>query len=174
VHAARRRESAGAFARVRDRAIRRAADSIAEQRTLWTLRHPGGVTLVYPSNLSADGALSIRDDLLARASTAHARGLAIHGAALVVSGALTVIPGPNLVAYYFAFRLVGHYFSWRGARRAAPARWDLRSDPALVELATLADLPRDARASRVAAIGGALGLPSLAAFFDRLAVPARS
>jgi len=94
--------------------------------------------------------------------------------ALVVSGVLVVIPGPNLIAYYFAFRVIGHYFSWRGTRRAALAAWDLRSEPALAELGGLADLPREARASRVDAIAARLHLPSLAAFFDRTAVSARS
>ena len=79
-----------------------------------------------------------------------------------------------MIAYYFLFRVVGHLFSWRGTRRAAAVHWDFRSEPALAELGTLADLPREARASRVDAIAAHLRLPSLAAFFDRTAVPARS
>ena len=165
---------AGMFARLRDRSIRRTAESIAEQRTLWTLRHAQRVALVHPSDLSAAHATAIRDGILAHAGTHHVRWLAFDSVALVVSGILVVIPGPNLLAYYFAFRVVGHYFSWRGARRAAEAGWDLRSEPALAELGGLADLPREARASRVAAIAARLRLPSLADFFDRTAVTARS
>jgi hypothetical protein len=164
----------GLFARVRDAIIRRTAEAIAEQRTLWMLRHARRATLVHPSDLSGEQATAIRARMLAHAGTHHVRWLAFDGVAFVVSGVLVIVPGPNLIAYYFAFRLIGHYFSWRGARRAAQAAWDLRSEPALAELGRLADLPRDARASRVDAIAAALRLPSLAAFFDRTAVPARS
>jgi len=175
VRAARRDSTgAGMFARMRDATIRRTAEAIAEQRTLWMLRHARRVTLVHPSDQSAAQATAIRDRILAHASTHHLRWLAFDGVALVVSGVLVVIPGPNLIAYYFAFRVIGHYFSWRGTRRAALAAWDLRSEPALAELGGLADLPREARASRVDAIAARLHLPSLAAFFDRTAVPARS
>jgi hypothetical protein len=175
VRAARHDEAAaGLIARVRDRVIRRTAEAIAEQRTFWMLRHAQRVTFVHPSDLSAAQAAAIRDRMLAQAGTHHARWLAFDGAALVVSGILVLIPGPNLIGYYLAFRVIGHYFSWRGARRATQAAWDLQSEPALAELGGLADLPREARASRVDAIAARLGLPSLAAFFDRTAVPARS
>jgi len=85
-----------------------------------------------------------------------------------------LIPGPNILAYYFAFRVVGHYLSWRGARQAIDATaWRLTPEPALAELGGLAHMARAARAPRVAAIAAELNLPRLAAFFDRTAVPAR-
>jgi hypothetical protein len=84
------------------------------------------------------------------------------------------VPGPNVLAYYFLFRVVGHYLSWRGARQALEAiTWSNLPEPALAELGRLAALPRDARQSRVQAIAEALNLPRLAAFFDRTAVPVR-
>jgi hypothetical protein len=49
--------------------------------------------------------------------------------------------------------------------------WTLEPDAGLAELGALADLPRDARAPRVAAIATSLNLPRLTAFFDRVAVP---
>jgi hypothetical protein len=49
----------------------------------------------------------------------HLRWLIIDLTLFVVSGILFFVPGPNLVAYYVAFRLVGHLQSWRDARRAA-------------------------------------------------------
>lgn len=166
--------AAGWFARARDRAICRTAEAIAEQRTLWTLRHAERVLLVHPSDMSPDAAAAARAQILAAAAAHHVRWLAIDTVALVASGVFVLVPGPNLIAYYFAFRVLGHFFSWRGARRAAAARWDFQSEPALAELRALADLPREARASRVEAIAARLRLPSLAAFFDRTAVPARS
>jgi hypothetical protein len=85
-----------------------------------------------------------------------------------------LVPGPNVLAYYFAFRVIGHYLSWRGARQALEnTTWSYRAEPALAELGQLAALPRHARASRVEAIANGLNLPRLAAFFDRTAVPAR-
>jgi hypothetical protein len=82
------------------------------------------------------------------------------------------IPGPNLVAYYFAFRLIGHLQSWRGARQAMDViKWSFEPDPGLAELASLIALPRAERAPRVAAIAARLNLPRLPSFFDRVTVP---
>ena len=84
------------------------------------------------------------------------------------------MPGPNVLAYYFLFRVVGHYLSWRGAGQALDViTWTNHPEPALAELGRLATLPRDARQSRVEAIADALNLPRLAAFFDRTSVPVR-
>ena len=160
----------GLWARACNAVVSRTADEIAEQRTLWTLRHGSSAELVHPSDLTAADAAAIRDRILVRARTQHLRWLLIDGIVLIASGVFMIVPGPNVIAYYFAFRVVGHYFSWRGARRALQATaWRLRSEPALVELGRLAQLPRDARASRVDAIASDLKLPRLAAFFDRTA-----
>jgi hypothetical protein len=175
VRTARRVESkATVWTRTRDWTVRRTAEAIAEQRTLWALRHCTSAALVHPSDLSPSQAAAERDRMLAAARTYHARWLAFDLAAFVASGLLVLLPGPNLIAYYFLFRLIGHFLSWRGARQAMQAAWDLRDEPALAELGRLADLPRDVRASQVDAIAAGLNLPSLAAFFDRTAVPARS
>jgi len=175
VHAARHADAqAGLWTRVRDSAVCRTAEAIAEQRTLWTLRHSTHPSLVHPSDLSASQAAAERDRMLTSARTHHARWLAFDLVALAVSGLLMIVPGPNLIAYYFAFRVIGHYLSWLGARHAMQAAWELRAEPALAELGRLADLPRDARATQVHAIAAGLNLPSLADFFDRTAVPARS
>jgi Mitochondrial K+-H+ exchange-related len=162
--------NSGFFARTRDLAVCRMAEAIAEQRTLWALRHGSDAELVHPSDLSAEDAAAIRDRILNRARTHHVRWLVVDAVILIASGAFVIVPGPNIIAYYFAFRVVGHYFSWRGARQALQATsWRLRAEPALVELGHLAQLPRAARASRVVAIAANLNLPRLAAFFDRTA-----
>ena len=107
-----------------------------------------------------------------RARSHHLRWLAVDGALFVVSGVLALVPGPNLIAYYFAFRVVGHLQSWRGARQGMDRiTWDFETDASLTELVSLVDVPRDARAPRVEAIAERLNLPHLAAFFDRVAVP---
>jgi hypothetical protein len=84
------------------------------------------------------------------------------------------VPGPNVIGYYFVFRVVGHFLSWRGARQGlARIVWRASVEPALTALGALADLPRDAREERVASLAAGLHLPKLAAFFDRVAIPAR-
>jgi hypothetical protein len=169
--AGRTRSSAGWFARVRDRAVCRTAETIAEQRTLWSLRHYDAATIVHPTDLSDGDATAVRDRLLAAARRHHGRWLAIDGVLLIVSGIFMLVPGPNVLAYYFAFRVVSHYLSWRGARQALDrTRWQQRSEPALLELGRLASEPRAARAGRVAAIAENKWLPRLAVFFDRTAI----
>ena len=172
VHSARGTQpSAGWFARMRDRAVCRAAETIAEQRTLWSLRHFTAVTIVHLSDLSDAGAIAARDKILAHARRHHGRWLAVDAVLLVVSGILTLVPGPNMLAYYFAFRVVSHYLSWRGARQALEStQWRQRPEPALAELGRLASVPRDARTARVHAIAAGMNLPRLAAFFDRTAI----
>jgi hypothetical protein len=173
VRTARRAEpAAGRLAHVRDRAVRGIVETIAEQRTLWSLRACTGAALVHPSDLTGETAAAARDRLLTRAGRHHGRWLMIDAVLLAVSGVFVIVPGPNVLAYYFAFRVVAHYLSWRGARQAlVRTAWRLSPEPALADLGRLAGLPRDARASRVDAIAAALNLPRLAAFFDRAAVP---
>jgi K+-H+ exchange-related protein len=175
VQAARHADpQAGRLARARDWAVRRTAETISEQRTLWALRHSRRASLVHPADRSPDECAAARDRVLAHARTHHGRWLVVDAVILAATGVFVIVPGPNILAYYFAFRLVGHYFSWMGARQAlVGTAWQLRAEPALTELGRLADLPRDARASRVDAIAAGLNLPRLAAFFDRTAVPAR-
>jgi len=175
VHTARRREpSATRWGRARDWTVCHIAESIAEQRTLWSLRHGSTATLVYPSNLSEQAAVERRAAILAHARRYHGVWLILDGLLFVASGLLVLVPGPNVFAYYFGFRMIGHYLSWRGAGHGIDrTQWSTRPEPALDELAALAGEPRDARASRVEAIAEALKLPRLAAFFDRAAVPAR-
>jgi hypothetical protein len=175
VHAARHADpDAGRMARARDWAVRRTAETISEQRTLWALRHSRRAALVHPADRSPVECAAARDRVLAHARMHHGRWLVVDGVIFAATGVFVIVPGPNILAYYFAFRLVGHYFSWRGARQAlVGTAWQLRAEPALTELGRLADLPRDARASRVHAIATGLNLPRLAAFFDRTAVPAR-
>ena len=175
VHTARRREpSATRFARWRDWAVCHVAEMIAEQRTLWSLRHASSATLAYPSNLPEADALGACDRVLAHARRHHGIWLVVDGMLLIASGLLALVPGPNILAYYFGVRALGHYLSWRGAGQAIDRTvWQGRPEPALAELGTLVNEPRDTRAPRVAEIAASLNLPRLAVFFDRTAVPVR-
>ena len=167
-------ESGGRLARARDWMVRRVAQSIAEQRTLWLLRDATTASFVHPSELSAASAADIRARMLAHARRHHGWWLMLNLVGVAVTAALAILPGPNLVAYYFALRAVGHALSWRGARQARDRiTWRVRADPALTELGRLAHLSRDERAARVAGIAADLHLPRLPALFDRTAVPER-
>jgi hypothetical protein len=169
VDKARRGGAAGRFGRWRDALICRLAESIAEQRTLWALRHHSEASVLYPSRLTDAEVRSVINTLLAKSRQHHLRWLIVDGLLFILSGLFFLIPGPNLIAYYFAFRLVGHLQSWRGARQAMDTmRWSYTPDRGLDELASLVDLPRAARAPQVEAIAARLNLPRLSAFFDRI------
>jgi hypothetical protein len=93
---------------------------------------------------------------------------------VAVTAILVLLPGPNLIGYYFVYRAIGHFLSWRGARQALEhIAWTLRSEDTLTELGELAPQPRAERAGRVAVLAARLQLPRLVAFFDRVAVPTR-
>jgi hypothetical protein len=84
---------------------------------------------------------------------------------------LTVIPGPNVAAYYFVFRVVGHYLSWAGARHGVSSvQWRYVSCPPLTDLRPIGTLPRTERAVLAHAVAGRLGLEHLDSFAERIAL----
>jgi plasmid stabilization system protein ParE len=169
---AQRRGSGTRFGRWRDRVVSALAESIAEQRTLWALRAVDTACVVMPSSLSPERARAIMMTDFALARRHHLRWLAVDGLIFIATGLLAIVPGPNVLAYYFLFRVVGHLQSWRGARQGMDRiAWTFTPDDALAELASLADEPRATRASRVEAIAERLNLPHLASFFERIALP---
>ena len=170
VDKARRSGPRGRLAQWRDAVVRRLAESLAEQRTLWALRHETEVTLCYPSSLSEATAREGLNRLLTDARRHHGWWLIIDLVLFVASGVLFFVPGPNILAYYLAFRVFGHLNSWRGARHGAECTtWRLHPDADLAELARLVGTPRETRAPLVAEIAARLNLPRLVAFFDRVA-----
>jgi hypothetical protein len=172
VDAARRGSSTGRFAQWRDAIVSRLAESIAEQRTLWNLGGEERATLRYPATLTSDRARAVLMDTLAAAKRHHLRWLIVDFLLFAATGIVAIVPGPNVFAYYMLFRVIGHFRSWWGARRGTErVSWTFEDDDALTELASLVDVPRAARAVRVAAIAERLNLPRLSAFFDRVAVP---
>ena len=125
--------STGRFARLRDWLVRNAAESIDEQRTLWSLRRVMSATLVYPADLSAATANATRGQLLACARAHHGRWLLVNLIGVAATAILVLLPGPNVIGYYFLFRVAGHYLSWQGARHALRGiAWRTRAEPANV------------------------------------------
>jgi hypothetical protein len=173
VDAARRGSATSRFAQWRDRIVCHLAESIAEQRTLWALRETAAAIVAFSSTTTDATAGASLNRLLADARRHHGRWLAIDIVLMAITGPLFFfVPGPNVISWYFLFRVIGHLLSWRGARRAMDRiRWTYQPDHRLAELARLVDVPRAARAQRVEAIAATLNLPRLSAFFDRVAVP---
>ncbi|HEX7088103.1 MAG TPA: hypothetical protein VF198_17215 [Vicinamibacterales bacterium] len=160
------------WGRVKARGRRMVAESIAEQRLLWHLRRQTVASLVHPEDLPADAAQSIVRESLQADFDKHLRWLVVDAVLGAASLALVLIPGPNLLGYYFTFRIVGHLFSMRGARQGLTrVRWEPRASGELAELRPLVSVDCDARRPLVEAISARLQLEHLRRFFDRVAVP---
>ena len=158
-------------ARVKARVLRYVAESIAEQRLLWTLRGRTAATLVYPADLTDPHALEILRRQLNRDFERHRFWLAIDSLGLIGSAALALLPGPNLVAYYFLFRVVGHFLCVRGARQGLVAcDWTAQQSAGLAALRALIGAQPDERSERVRAVASELGLEHFAAFFEKSAI----
>jgi len=81
---------------------------------------------------------------------------------------LFLVPGPNVVAYYFGFRLVGHYLSRRGAVHAlTEISWSVCPRAQLSRLRQAIALGGLDREREVHQVASELHLPHLAKFFER-------
>jgi hypothetical protein len=121
----------GKLGRARHWLVRRIAESIDEQRTLWSLRGVIAASFIYPSDLSANTAASVRAQLLAQARSLHGWWLVANLVGVAATAILVLLPGPNVIGYYFLFRTIGHYLSWRGARQAIERIvWQSRAEDA--------------------------------------------
>ena len=168
---AERKDQRGWFGRVRARAMRWVAESIAEQRLLWHLRGETAACLFHPDDIAAADAVALMRKQLGRDFDKHQFWMIFDLLGLVGSFLLVPIPGPNILLYYFAFRVVGHYLSLRGARQGLNGTsWRTEASAPLTELRRVAVLDGPARDARVSEIAGRLRLEHLAAFFERTAI----
>ena len=171
----RRREHAAVihgnwFVRVRRRMMRWVAETIAEQRLLWNLRRHNDAALHYPDDLSeSDADIQLRQQL-ARDFEKHRLWLAIESVLLLLSGLLILIPGPNIIGYFLAFRVVGHFFSVRGARKGLDCvLWTKVPSAPLTELRNALTMDAAARLRVAESVASHLQLHHLATFFQRTA-----
>jgi K+-H+ exchange-related protein len=159
------------FGELSDTALGWVAERIAEQRLLWNLRREQAAVAVHPPDLTFEQVLTLIKRTLQRDYDRHRLWLVIDAVGLVVSGLLALIPGPNVVAYYFAFRVVGHWLSMRGAvqglRRVS---WSGRPCPPLTELRDAVLMESAARDARIHDIASRLRLPHLRNFVERVVV----
>jgi hypothetical protein len=158
--------------RMKARTLRWVAESIAEQRLLWQLRGKAAVLLVYPADLTDAQARELLKRSLQRDWERHRFWLAIDGLGAAGSALLILLPGPNFIGYYFVFRIVGHYFSLRGARQGLnTVTWTTEASPPLATLRTMVGEAPEAREDRVREVASTLRLEHLTSFFQRSAIP---
>jgi len=150
------------------RARRWIAESIAEQRLLWHLRGQTAASLLYPDDLDEARARGILRASLLRDFDRHRFWLVVDGLLFVASAALALLPGPNVVAYYFGFRMVGHYLSLRGAGRGLhDVAWRHEASAPLSTLRRAIALAPDERVREVRDVALALDLEHLPTFVER-------
>jgi hypothetical protein len=156
--------------RLKARLMRWIAERVAEQRLLWHLRGRDEACLLYPSDLADTDALRILRASFQHDRDAHLRWLVFDSLLLLASGLLAIVPGPNVLAYYFAFRVVGHYLAWHGARQGLDrVRWSAQPSDALASLRRVLTLSRGDRHEHVVRVQQELQLSHLARFLERMA-----
>ena len=101
----------------------------------------------------------------------HRNWLIVDTVGLIASAALTLLPGPNLLAYYFLFRVGGHWFSMRGASQGRyRITWTGRPCAALGELRDVVAMAPDVRDERIRDVASRLRLRNLTTFFERVVI----
>jgi hypothetical protein len=164
-------EVKGWLGRLNDRFLAWVVERIAEQRLLWNLRRQTAAVAVYPSDLSPEQVMTIVRAALQRDYERHRMWLVIDTLGMLASVALVIIPGPNIVGFYFLFRVGGHYLSMRGASQGLHRlTWSAKESGALAELRALSVLEPRAREGRIQEIADCLRLQHLPTFFERMAV----
>ncbi len=170
-HGSADRPDPGWYGRLKARSMRWVAETMAEQRLLWHLRRQPAACLFHPDDLDGAAADARLRQQLQRDFEKHRLWLIVDSLGFVASGLLFLVPGPNVVAYYFAFRIVGHFFSMRGARQGlSVAAWSCEPSPALTELRQALAMPAEDRVSRVEAVAAALRLEHFVKFFERVSI----
>lgn len=162
-------EEAGWGARLRTALTRGLAAWISQHRLLWHMRHVREGVLVHAADLDAEQALAIARGRLQRQSDHHRFWMVIDAIATAIFGPLFFfVPGPNLISWYFAAKMAGHWLAFRGARRGVSGvEWSARVSPALDEVREALALPAGQRRPRLRELSRELHLEHLATFVER-------
>lgn len=149
---------------------RKLAAAVAEQRVLWHLRNVTAARLHHPVTITSPRAVEIATAEFTKDLSKHRRWCIIDGVIFIATGAVAIVPGPNLLAYYFIFRAVGHFFSYRGARKGMEASlWTGVPSAPLADLQDALSLDPGRRVQRIESIEQSLGLERLSVFMRRVA-----
>lgn len=165
-------EPPGVLQRAKRRLMRFVAERIAEQRLLWRLRSADRVTAHIPSDMSEDEAFQAIRRMLKSDGDRHLKWLVVNLLLLAASAPLALVPGPNVLAYFFTFNVVGHFLAMRGARRGlSGVPWTMRPSAPLAELRLALSLQEPQRYHHVRDVAHRLRLQHLTRFFERIAIP---
>ena len=153
------------------RFLARIADAIAEQRLLWHLRNQTRVTLQHPDLMTADAAIAELRREFEKDAGRHRRWMVIDGLTAAITGPLFFfVPGPNVISWYFTFRTIGHFLSWRGARKGlTEIVWESEPCAPLSAIGPALALPPLDRRHRLDELSASLGLKHLTGFVERMA-----
>jgi hypothetical protein len=151
--------------------VRKIAEAVAEQRLLWHLRRASESRLVHPDDLSGADAMRLTRAEFTADYKKHLTRAVVNGSLSAVLGIVFFfVPGPNLVAYYFLFLAIGHYFALRGALRGLRGvAWSTESSKPLAEVRDALALDPTARRATLERITVDLGLSRLWRFVERVA-----
>jgi Mitochondrial K+-H+ exchange-related len=165
------KEEEGWLARIQERLMCWVVERIAEQRLLWNLRGQTAAVAVHPPDIDFEAVQTHIQRVLQRDYERHRNWLVFDTLGLIVSAVLTLVPGPNLLAYYFLFRVGGHWLSMRGAMQGRRrVVWTGRPCPALGELRDVAAMDPGQRDQRIRDVASQLQLRNLSTFFDRVVI----
>ena len=157
--------------RMQERSLGWMAQRIAEQRLLWNLRRHTSAEAAHPDDMPFDHVMTLVRRTLRRDYERHRLWLAIDSIGLVASAPIALVPGPNILAYYFTFRVFGHWLSMRGASQGLHRiTWSGRPCPPLTEIRDIVSLESSAREAKIQDIADRLRLQHLPIFFARVAV----
>ena len=179
LHQAEERRRSGAppsrgptrLGRLQDWIMAWVAERVAEQRLLWNLRRETAVVAFHPQDLTFEQTQTLIRRTLQRDYERHRAWLVADSLLFIGAIALILLPGPNIIGYYFAFRVMGHWLSIRGALQGLRAvTWTGQPCEPLTSLRDAASLSGDARDRRVREIAVQLRLQHLSTFFKRVAV----
>ena len=139
----------------------------ADEPLLRSLRKAGRFEVDFPASMSAVEAREHWEGYLTRRLRHHAIWLVVNGLLAAGSVALMLVPGPNVVGYWFAYRLACHGLALLGIQRARGGRIETTYHPLDVLDLLLAEPDGPSRA-RIAAN---LGLRAPAAFLRQFRGP---
>ena len=162
----------GFLTKVRRKVMGFVVERIAEQRLLWHLRKAEEVCALIPADMPDADANGVIRAMLKKDADHHIRWMLIDLVLLIASAPLVLIPGPNIPGFYFTFQVVGHFLSWRGAKRGlALESWTYKPSADLAELRQVMLLAAPQRERRFRELGDRLRLEHLATFCESVAAP---
>ena len=151
------------------RSMRWIAERVAEQRLLWNLRGRDAAVVTHADDVPFEQVMEIVRTSLRADHRRHMCWLIVDTLLFVGSGVFFFVPGPNIIAYFFAFRLVGHWLSMRGAAHGRDKTvWTGRPSPQMTALRAAVARPAHERARAIEPIARELDLHRLTVFVDRM------